>query len=81
MAGMSNLAEEYEALCACPGHAGAGEHYIPCNRPAVADALLCATCYSGKPLCWNRACSAAGTHPHAQQETCLCDLLEREPLL
>ena len=71
MLGMNEEAEEYEALCACPGHAGVGEHYIPCSLPAAPDALLCVTCYGGKPLCWNRDCTATGAHPHARQESCL----------
>jgi hypothetical protein len=63
--------EDFEALCACPGHAGPGEHYVPCNHATAPDAFLCATCYRGKPLCWNRACTVAESHPHAQQEDCL----------
>jgi hypothetical protein len=78
---MSAMTEEYEALCVCPGHAGRSEHHTPCHRRAAPEAFLCATCYRGKPLCWNRACPTAPEYPHTQQESCPRDLPFDQALL
>ena len=75
------MTEEYASLCVCPGHAGRGEHHAPCARRAAPEAFLCATCYRGKPLCWNRACPTASEHPHAQQDSCPRDLPVDQALL